>query len=162
MRRLSLEFIRTFLYAKTEHNRICSFAGYNVVASLMSLTASLVTTSRIQQYFYVLTDIYHEFLLLFHYCFLFEIKLTTSSFTKTRPNAQRKRKHIGRPLSNTYLTACVEDTTRTSALLCRQITIMKTQMHVATIHVHLEMLVKVDKNIRRFSDVGNVDNNISM
>ena len=42
-------------------------AVFNLVASLMSLMASLVTTSRMQHCFNVLTDIYHEFLLLFHY-----------------------------------------------------------------------------------------------
>ena len=39
--------------------------------------ASLVTTSRVQQCFNVLIDIYHEFLLLFYCCVLLEIKLTT-------------------------------------------------------------------------------------
>ena len=40
--------------------------------------ASLVTTSRMQQCFNVLIDIYHEFLLLFYCCVLLEIKLTTT------------------------------------------------------------------------------------
>ena len=44
----------------------------------MSLMASLVTTSRMQQCFNVLIDIYHEFLLLFYCCVLLEIKLTTT------------------------------------------------------------------------------------
>ena len=35
-----------------------------LVDSLMSLKASLVTTSRMQRFFNVLIDIYHEFLLL--------------------------------------------------------------------------------------------------
>ena len=42
-----------------------------------ALSASLVTTSRMQQCFNVLIDIYHEFLLLFYCCVLLEIKLTT-------------------------------------------------------------------------------------
>ena len=41
--------------------------------------ASLVTTSRMQQCFNVLIDIYHEFLLLFYCCVLLEIKLTTTT-----------------------------------------------------------------------------------
>ena len=45
----------------------------------MSLMASLVTTSRMQQCFNVLIDIYHEFLLLFYCCVLLEIKLTTTT-----------------------------------------------------------------------------------
>ena len=45
----------------------------------MSLMASLVTTSGIQQCFNVLIDIYHEFLLLFYCCILLEIKLTTTT-----------------------------------------------------------------------------------
>ena len=54
-----------------------------LVASLMSLMASLVTTSRLQQCFGVLIDIYHEFLLLFYCCVLLEIKLTTTTITIT-------------------------------------------------------------------------------
>ena len=45
--------------------------------------ASLVTTSRMQQCFNVLIDIYHEFLLLFYCCVLLEIKLTTTTTTTT-------------------------------------------------------------------------------
>ena len=41
--------------------------------------ASLVTTSRMQQSFNVLIDIYHEFLLLFYCCVRLEIKLTTTT-----------------------------------------------------------------------------------
>ena len=48
-----------------------------LVASLISPTASLVTTNTIRQCFNVLTDIYEVFLLLFHCCILLEIKLTT-------------------------------------------------------------------------------------
>ena len=63
------------------------------VASSMSLMASLVTTSRMQQCFNVFIDIYHEFLLLFYCCVLFEIKPTTTtmpeysgfSITKVNP-----------------------------------------------------------------------------
>ena len=44
--------------------------------------ASLVTTSRMQQCFNVLIDIYHEFLLLFYCCVLLEIKLTTTTTTQ--------------------------------------------------------------------------------
>ena len=44
-----------------------------------SLMTSLVTTSRMHICFNVLTDIYHEFLLLFHCCILLEIKLTTTT-----------------------------------------------------------------------------------
>ena len=50
-----------------------------LVTSLMSLMASLVTTSRIQQCFKLLIDIYYEFLLLFYCCVLLEIKLTTTN-----------------------------------------------------------------------------------
>ena len=46
----------------------------------MSLMASLVTTSRMQQCFNVPIDSYHEFLLLFYCCVLLEIKLTTTTF----------------------------------------------------------------------------------
>ena len=53
------------------------------VASLLSLMASLVTTSWMQQCFNVLIDIYHEFLLLFYCCVLLEIKLTTTTTTTT-------------------------------------------------------------------------------
>ena len=52
-----------------------------LVASLMSLMASLVTTSRMQQCFNVPIDSYHEFLLLFYCCVLLEIKLTTTTTT---------------------------------------------------------------------------------
>ena len=45
----------------------------------MSLMASLVTTSRMQQCFNLLIDIYHEFMLLFYCCVLLEIKLTTTT-----------------------------------------------------------------------------------
>ena len=45
----------------------------------MSLMASMVTTSRMQQCSNVLIDIYHEFLLLFYCCVLLEIKLTTTT-----------------------------------------------------------------------------------
>ena len=41
--------------------------------------ASLVTTSRMQQCFYVPIDSYHEILLLFYCCVLLEIKLTTTT-----------------------------------------------------------------------------------
>ena len=50
-----------------------------LVASLMSLMASLVTTSRMQQCFNVPIDSYHEFPLLFYCCVLLEIKLTTTT-----------------------------------------------------------------------------------
>ena len=46
-----------------------------LVASLMSLMASLVTTSRMQRCFNVPIDSYHEFLLLFYCCVLLEINL---------------------------------------------------------------------------------------
>ena len=46
----------------------------------MSLMVSLVTTSRKQQCFYVLIDIYHEFLLLSYSCVLLEIKFTTTKY----------------------------------------------------------------------------------
>ena len=49
-----------------------------LVASPMSLMASLVTTSWRQQCFNVLIDSYHGFLLLFYCCVLVEIKLTTT------------------------------------------------------------------------------------
>ena len=54
----------------------------SLVASLMSLMASLVTTSRMQQCFNVLIDICREFLLLFYCYVLLEIKLTTSTTTR--------------------------------------------------------------------------------
>ena len=54
---------------------------HTLVASLMNLMASLVTTSRIQQCFNVLIDIYHEFVFFFFYCsVLLGIKLTTATF----------------------------------------------------------------------------------
>ena len=46
----------------------------------MSLMASLVTTSRMQQCFNVLIDSYHELLLLFYCCVLLEMKLTTTTY----------------------------------------------------------------------------------
>ena len=50
----------------------------------MSLMASLVTTNRMQQWFNVLTDIYHELLLLFHFCIVLKIKFSiTTTTTKT-------------------------------------------------------------------------------
>ena len=49
----------------------------------MSLMVSLVTTSRMQQCFNVLIDIYHEFLLLFYCCVLLEINLTTNTYGST-------------------------------------------------------------------------------
>ena len=61
----------TFIYAtrsqcvKTCHNFTDTYRL--LVASLMSLMASLLTTSPMQQCFNVLIDICHEFLLLFHY-----------------------------------------------------------------------------------------------
>ena len=58
-------------------------ASILLVASLMSLMASLVTTSRMQQCFDVFIDIYHEFLLLFYCCVLLEIKLSTTTTTIT-------------------------------------------------------------------------------
>ena len=54
-----------------------------LVASLMSLMASLVTTSRMQQCFNVPIDSYHEFLLLFYCCVLLEIKLSTTTMDST-------------------------------------------------------------------------------
>ena len=57
-----------------------------VTASLMSLMASLVTTSRMQQCFNVLIDSYQEFLLLFYCCVLLEIKLTTTTTTSGGSN----------------------------------------------------------------------------
>ena len=48
---------------------------------VVSLMASLVTTSRMQQCFNVPIDSYHEFLLLFYCCVLLEIKLTTTIHT---------------------------------------------------------------------------------
>ena len=53
-----------------------------LVASLMGPTTSLVTTSRMQQCFYVLTDIYNVFVLLFHCFVLLEIKLTITTTIK--------------------------------------------------------------------------------
>ena len=50
-------------------------------ARLMSLIASLVTISRMQQCLNVLIDIYHEFILLFYCCVPLEIKLTTTTTT---------------------------------------------------------------------------------
>ena len=56
---------------------------YILVGSLMSLMASLVTTSRMQQCFNVPIDNYHEYMLLFYFCVLLEIKLTTTTTTTT-------------------------------------------------------------------------------
>ena len=50
----------------------------------MSIMASLVTTSRMQQYLNVFIDSYLEFLLLFYCCVLLEIKLTTTTTTRYR------------------------------------------------------------------------------
>ena len=52
---------------------------FTLVASLMSLMATLVTTSRMQQCFNVRIDICHEFLLLFYCSVPLEIKLTTTT-----------------------------------------------------------------------------------
>ena len=59
--------------------QVLIFIDIFLVASLMSLMASLVTTSRMQQCFNVPIDSYHEFLLLFYCCVLLEIKLTTTT-----------------------------------------------------------------------------------
>ena len=59
----------------------------------MSLMASLVTTSRMQQCFNVLIDVYHEFLLLFYCCVLLEIKLTSTT-TKCKVNSSLKAQTI--------------------------------------------------------------------
>ena len=56
-----------------------SIWAHQMVARLMSLMASLVTTSRMQQCFNVPIVSYHEFLLLFYCCVLLEIKLTTTT-----------------------------------------------------------------------------------
>ena len=52
----------------------------------MSLMASLVTTSRMQQCFNVPIDSNHEFLLLFYCCVLLEIKLTTTYWEAVQPS----------------------------------------------------------------------------
>ena len=59
-------------------NLVCT-----LVASLVGLMASLVTTNRIQHCFNVPIDSYHEFLLLFYCCVLLEIKLTTTTTMST-------------------------------------------------------------------------------
>ena len=76
--------IYVLLPASSMHH-ICS-----TTASLMSLMASLVTTSRMQQCFNVPIDSNHEFLLLFYCCVLLEIKLTTTKHRyTTRSNLSR-------------------------------------------------------------------------
>ena len=60
----------------------------------MSLMASLVTTSRMQQCFNVLIDIYHEFLLLFYCCVLLEIKLTTTTTNEWEKNITTETVHV--------------------------------------------------------------------
>ena len=50
------------------------------ISHLLSLAASLVTASTMQQCFDVLGDIYHVFKLLFDCCSLLEIKRTTTTF----------------------------------------------------------------------------------
>ena len=75
-------------------------SGYWLVASLMSRTASLVTTRRKQQYFKVFIDIHKLLLLLFNCCIPLEIKLTTTNlvvlwfkyFMNWRPNRQHQLK----------------------------------------------------------------------
>ena len=62
----------------------------------MSLMASLVTTSRMEQWFGVPIDSYHEFLLLFCCCVLLEIKLTTTTTTTTLSTVDRR-----------YITICL-------------------------------------------------------
>ena len=61
------------------------FPSQRLVASLMSLTVSLVTTSRIQQCFNVVTIscIYKMLLFLYHCCILSEIKLTATNVATT-------------------------------------------------------------------------------
>ena len=69
-------------YSEILHKALWLPAWWALVASLMSLMASLVTTSRMQQCFKALVDIYHEFLLLFYCCVLLEIKLTATTVMK--------------------------------------------------------------------------------
>ena len=82
------------IYSST---RECSYLS--LVASLMSLKASLVTTSQMQQCFNILIDIHHEFLLLFYCCVLLEIKRITTNTTvnrlKTNWHATWKSDDIG-------------------------------------------------------------------
>ena len=72
-------------------------------ASLTSLMASQVTTSRMQQCFNVLIDIYHELLLLFYWCILLEIKLTTTKID----NALRWRHNDHAGVSNHQPPGCL-------------------------------------------------------
>ena len=67
----------------------------------MSLMASLVTTSRMQQCFNVPIDSNHDFLLLFYCCVLLEIKLTTTTIVTSRSwmglwRHCRRRQWLGR------------------------------------------------------------------
>ena len=86
----------TYLLKKIPH--VCVVAKWWLVASLMSLTASLVTTSRKQQYFKVFIDIHKLLLLLFNCCIPLEIKLTTTNlavlwfkyFMNWHPNRQHQ------------------------------------------------------------------------
>ena len=57
----------------------CCWINPSTDSATSCAMASLVTTSRMQQCFNVLIDIYHEFLLLFYCCVLLEIKLTTTT-----------------------------------------------------------------------------------
>ena len=78
-----------------------------LVASLMSLMASLVTTSRMQQCFNVLIDIYHEFLLLFYCCVLLEIKLTTTTTTSIKNRHTWISTNRFQPVSNLHINKVV-------------------------------------------------------
>ena len=65
----------------------------------MSLMASLVTTSRMQHWFNVPIDSYHEFLLLFYCCVLLEMELTTitkdAGLPSLKSHCRPIDKHIG-------------------------------------------------------------------
>ena len=95
-------------------NRVCQGRGLwhrgvvciTLVASLMSLMASLLTTSRIQQCFNVLIDICHEFLSLFYCCVLLEIKRTTTTTTPTTTTTTTTTTTITTTTTTTTITTC--------------------------------------------------------
>ena len=73
-----------------------------LVASLMSLTASPVTTTRMQQFCNVIVDIYKVFLFLFNCCILLEKLTTTTQTTLTNDPPYLSRRRIGHVITGPY------------------------------------------------------------
>ena len=72
----------------------------------MSLMASLVTISRMQQCFNVLIDIYHELLVLFYWSILLEIILTTTTTTTTTATTATTTTTTTTTTSSTTISSC--------------------------------------------------------